>query len=102
MHGKLHGGHALRAILIALLGLGLASADDEPAQIAQPDFAIYHTKYVHRFSASRPLEGPSQILGRSTVPSQPPPYYAMSDAYQCAGSKYWRRWTTLQRPIHTS
>ena len=49
MHGKLHGARALRAFLIALLGLSLASADDEPAQIAQPDFAIYHTKYVHHF-----------------------------------------------------
>ena len=36
----------MHAVLIALLFLALASADEEQIQLAQPDFAIYHTKYV--------------------------------------------------------
>lgn len=43
---KQHGGSALHVILIVLFLIGLASADEEQIQLAQPDFAIYHTKYA--------------------------------------------------------
>ena len=41
-----HGGPLLQTYVIVLLLLTGASAEDEQQPIAQPDFAIYHTKYV--------------------------------------------------------
>ena len=54
------GGSALHAVLLGLLFLALASADEEQIQLAQPDFAIYHTKYVNNpHSAPNPRGRPS-------------------------------------------
>lgn len=36
----------MQEILVMLFSLAFASADDEQMQIAQPNFAIYHTKCV--------------------------------------------------------
>ena len=41
-----HGGPLLQTYVIVLFLLTGASAEDEQQPIAQPDFAIYHTKYV--------------------------------------------------------
>ena len=41
-----HGGPLLQTYVIVLFLLAGASAEDEQQPIAQPDFAIYHTKYV--------------------------------------------------------
>ena len=46
---------ALYLALLALFFLAMASADEEQIQLAQPDFAIYHTKYVMRPQYSRHL-----------------------------------------------
>ena len=40
-----HGGALLQTYVIVLFLLTGASAEDEQQPIAQPDFAIYHTKY---------------------------------------------------------
>ncbi|CAL5228382.1 g11505 [Coccomyxa viridis] len=43
VHTK-HGSSALYTVLLGLCFLALASANEEQIQLAQPDFAIYHTK----------------------------------------------------------
>lgn len=50
-----NGSYALYPALFALFFLAMASADDEQIQLAQPDFAIYHTKYVMRPQYKRQL-----------------------------------------------
>ena len=46
MRKNRHGGPPLQTYVIVLLCLSGALAEDEQQPIAQPDFAIYHTKYV--------------------------------------------------------